>query len=86
MTIKNYQTNGWPKNIEKYNNLKNGHKKTKEDLLMELKMIAEQNGGNLLSTSWLGNQKKYLFETKNKIQFTINGQSIKENGWPKKYQ
>jgi predicted metalloenzyme YecM len=86
MSLQNYQLNGWPKNIKKYNNLKNGHKKDSTILLKELDFIAQQHGGKLLSKKWIGNQKKYLFETKKEVTFEKTAQELKKLGWPKRYR
>ncbi len=85
MSLKNYRINGWPQNIEKYNNLKKGHRKTNEELLEEIRFIAEKNNCKLLSNEWKGNTQLYLFQSKNGEEFLRTAQDIKRANWPQKY-
>lgn len=78
--------NGWPQNPEIYfkivttKEMKKDY--TKEERLNELAIIAEENGGKLLSTEWLGTRESYLFKFDNGEKFTKTGDNIKRQGWP----
>ena len=76
-------SNGWPKNIDMAINLKLQYQKIPEDKLNELKLLAEQNGGKLLSTQWINKNSKYKFEFSNGVQFERSGFQMLANGWPK---
>jgi len=85
MSLKNYRANGWPGDIDKYQKLRNGHKKTDEELLNEISNMAINNNCILLSDKWKGNYSQYSFQAKNGEVFWITAQNVKRSSWSKKY-
>jgi len=83
MTHDKFMHNGWPKNLDKYLSLSKGHKKTKEDLLQELRKIALKNNGKLITNKWNGNLSKYEFENSDGVRFFRTAQDIKDDIWLK---
>lgn len=72
-SYKTLKNNGWikyrkPKNINRLN---------------DLKIIAEKNGGKLLSIGWINLKHKYLFEYNNGEEFEAFAFRILDKGWPK---
>lgn len=58
-------------------------KKTREEYLEELRKIAEDNGGRLLSTEWLGAKTLHHFAFVDGREFEVPPCDFKRNGWPK---
>lgn len=56
--------------------------KTPEELLNELREVAEANGGKLLSDNWLGTQAPHRFTFPNGREFEMRPNNLKKNGWP----
>ena len=67
---------GWPKNLEKYLSLSDGHKKTNEQLIEELKNYAKQNNLILIDEKWVNVKHKHIFksEINNEIILLSKGQ------------
>lgn len=74
-------TYGFPKNLKAYL-LTN---KTDEEKLNDLRIIAEKNGGQLISDKWYGNNNKYHFKFESGKSFYILAKTVlsKKRGWPK---
>jgi len=51
--------------------------------LDELRKIAQERGGKLLSTEWRGWNNKYLFKNDKEEEFLISPHNLKNRGWPK---
>jgi hypothetical protein len=64
---------GWPQKILK----------TKHEKLEQLKKIAKENGGILISTEWQGIYERYKFSFSNGQEFEIIAKNLINNGWPK---
>jgi len=79
---KNLNGRGWPKDIENYNNGVEFRKKNEHDLFEELKKIAEENNGEMLSKKWIGGHAKYNFKDKSGKLFSITSTNLKSRGWP----
>lgn len=58
---------------------------TEKDQLLfdELRRIAEENGGKLISTQWLGSKEKHRFAFADGRQFEMQPNNLSRNGWPK---
>lgn len=56
---------------------------TKIDYLEQLRQIAENNGGQLISDIWIDNISKYTFKHHTGKVFEAFAYVIKKNGWPK---
>lgn len=54
-----------------------------EKYLDEMRMIAQQNGGQLLDTEWRGSLAKYRFLFSDGGEFEIMQSNLKSRGWPK---
>jgi hypothetical protein len=68
--------NGWPNSLKRY-------LKTDNEYLNDLREIAKENEGELLSTEWIGSKKKYQFKDKSGTFFEKSYAHMKASGWPK---
>ena len=66
---KHLREKGWPKNFDSYLYQSTKHLKSSEDYLNEMRTIAKNNGGELLSNEWLGRKEKYRFIDLNSMEF-----------------
>jgi hypothetical protein len=73
---------GWPKDIHKYIKEQEIRQRTNEDMLNNLKQLAEVNGGKLISTEWNGSLYKYEFETKDGHRVFSIPRKVQQNGFP----
>jgi hypothetical protein len=72
---------GWPKDPDLY--FRSFGESRCELLLMDLRSIAQANGGRLLSTVWQGSQAKYRFLFADGREFFMKSNNMKTQGWPK---
>lgn len=54
--------------------------------LDEMRLIAQQNGGQLLDTEWRGSLAKYRFSSADGTEFEMMQSNLKSRGWPKNSQ
>lgn len=80
---KDLKRDGWPKDPDMFLKLSVQQNKTPTQLLEEIKKIAENNNGKLISTNWNGTHYKYLFSFQDGREFTKSAKDLKKYGWPK---
>lgn len=51
--------------------------------MSELKNIANENNGKVISDKWLGTSKQHILECSDGRQFKMSLEKLKANGWPK---
>lgn len=73
----------WPKDLDLFLKLSAAHNKTPEERMGELKNIANENNGKVISDKWLGTSKKHILEFSDGRQFKMSLEKLKANGWPK---
>lgn len=78
---------GWPKNPDEYlrhsEAISAGKARAFEEMLSDIREIADAHGGVLLSPKWLGRDTKHLFAFADGSHFEITPQDLKRNGWPR---
>lgn len=79
---KDLKRKGWPKDADRFFKLSAQQTKTPVELLNEIKEIAENNNGKLLSSEWKGTKHKYLFAFEDGTKFTKVAKDLKKDGWP----
>lgn len=75
--------NGWPNDIEIYKKFQLSQKTENSNRLENLRLLAKQNGFELISKTWLGSDKKHQFRfigDERIFERTFN--KIKQEGWP----
>lgn len=72
---------GWPKDPDTY--LRRRNNKRGLIYLEELRLIAKENGGKLISTDWQGSSAKYRFAFSDGRQFEKSANNLRTIGWPK---
>ena len=75
-------TRGWPANPDRYFRLSAKNLNRSELHLGDLRKIATDNGGRLLSTEWVGAMEKYHFAFADGREFWIKANTLKTSGWP----
>lgn len=73
----------WPKNIELYFKLSKARKKSAKDFLVEMKEIAKNRGGKLISNKWIGVDCKYDFLDEYNNKFSCSYRHLKRGNWSK---
>lgn len=83
MIPSNLKTRGWPKNKDAF--LRRGRSSPDKGArhLEDMRKIAQDNGGKLLSTEWLGATNPHEFEFGDGIIFSMTPDKLKGRGWPK---
>lgn len=83
MTPHNIKANDWPYDQEVFLRLSTNNPGKEGIHLAEIRKIAEDEGGKLLSKEWLGATVLHNFAFENGTPFKMTPMNIKKNLWPK---